>query len=351
VTIPAGRGLGNYDTANTTYYFAPGIHTLGTNVNDQIQMGPNDWYVGERSGGKRATVDGPGANNYAFVSQTGDPDWIEYLRVPDFVGAYAIGEPNITGAATNQTIEYDTVQDNYPGSGLELGTNAVAKHDCLTHHGNYGLNAFSEYGVSRVTSGPSNLTVGDNEITYNNQCNYEDVPAGETIEDNYYAENFDVAVFIEITYNALIEDDRFVGNGWGAGACGPALGPRAIPPATSTPPFISRSPVAIVRSTAVGVASTRSPSRETTSTTTGTGSSSSRPTTGPARRPTTPRRGTAPSSPARLPTGARAEPPRLPRITPMMPTRPEAAGRWTFPGRSLPALTTTTTTACGRRRT
>jgi hypothetical protein len=279
VTIPAGRGSGNYDTANTTYYFAPGINTLGTNVNDQIQTGPNDWYVGERAGGNGATIDGQWANNYAFVSQTGDADWIEYLTVSDFVGAYAIGESSIIGATTNQTIEYDTVQDNYPGSGLELGTNAVAKHDCLTHNGDYGLNAFSEYAVSRLTSGPSNVTVEDNEISYNDQCNYEDVPSGywpnesprqcgspgnvgcgcaggahfwnvdgsnfsgnyvhnnydvaswwdtdnngETIEDNYYADNFDIAVDVEISYNALIEDDSFVGNGWGAGACGTAPG-------------------------------------------------------------------------------------------------------------------------------
>ena len=141
VTIPAGRGSGNYDTPNTTYYFTPGIHTLGTNVNDQIQTGQNDWYVGERSGGQAAIIDGQGANNYGFVSQTGDADWTEYLTVEHFVGDYAIGEPNADGAASNQTVEYDTVQDNYPGSGLELGTNGIAKHDCLTHNGDYGLNA------------------------------------------------------------------------------------------------------------------------------------------------------------------------------------------------------------------
>ncbi len=279
MTIPAGRGPGNYDTPNTTYYFTPGIHTLGTNVNDQIQTGPNDWYVGERSGGQAAIIDGQRANNYGSVSQTGDADWTEYLTVEHFVGDYAIGEPNADGAACNQTVEYDTVQDNYPGSGLELGTNGIAKHDCLTHNGDYGLNAFSEYVVPGLTSGPSDVTVDDNEISYNNQCNYEYVPAGywpiksprqcgspgnagcgsaggahfwnadgsnfagnyvhnnydvaswwdtdnngEKIEDNYYADNLDVAVDIEISYNAFIEDNSFVDGGWGAGACGAAPG-------------------------------------------------------------------------------------------------------------------------------
>ena len=116
----AGRGPGNYDTPNTTYYFTPGIHTLGTNVNDQIPTGPNDWYVGERSGGQAAIIDGQRANNYGSVSQTGDADWTEYLTVEHFVGDYASREPNANGAACNRTIKYDTVQDNYPGSGFEL---------------------------------------------------------------------------------------------------------------------------------------------------------------------------------------------------------------------------------------
>ena len=177
------------------------------------------------------------------------------------------------------------MHDNYPGRGLELGTNGIAKHDFLTHNGDSGLNAQSEYGVSRLTSGPSNVTVYDNEISHNDQCNYEEVPAGygpiksprqcgspgnvgcgcaggahfwnadgsnfagnyvhnnydiaswwgtdnngETIDDNYFADNFAgavavaVAVAVEISYNALIQDNSFVDGGRGAGACGAAPG-------------------------------------------------------------------------------------------------------------------------------
>jgi Right handed beta helix region len=279
VTIPAGVDRGNYDVANTTYYFSPGVHTLGTNVNDQIDMGLNDWYVGERSGQKGAILDGQSINNYALESQTGDADWVEYLTVRHFTGAYAIGESNINGAGANQTVDYDTVEFNYPGSGVELGTNGVARHDCLTSNGDYGIQAYSTYDVSSLTTGPSNVTVQDNEISYNDQCNWEAVPAaywpitsprqcgqvgnigcgcaggahfwnvdasnfsgnyvhnnydvaswwdtdnnGETIEDNYYADNFDSSIVIEISYNALIEDNNFVDNEWGAGACGAAPG-------------------------------------------------------------------------------------------------------------------------------
>ncbi len=197
----------------------------------------------------------------------------------DFSGAYAIGESNITGAGIDQTYDYDTVEDNYPGSGIELGTNGVAEHDCLTSNGDYGIQAFSTYDVSSLTSGPQNVTIDDNEISYNDQCNWEKVPSGywpitspsqcgsvgsegcgcsggahfwnvdgsnfsgnyvhnnydvaswwdtdnngETIEDNYYSNNFDDAVDIEISYNALVENNAFVDNGWGNGACGAASG-------------------------------------------------------------------------------------------------------------------------------
>ena len=47
---------------------------------------------------------------------------------------------------------------------------------------------------------------------------------GETIEHNYYSGNFQEAVDIEISYNALVEDNSFVDNAWGAGACGAAAG-------------------------------------------------------------------------------------------------------------------------------
>ncbi len=384
MTIHAGRGSGNYYTANTTYYFARGIHTLGTNVNDQIQMGQNDWYVGERRGGQVAIIDGQGAANYGFVSQTGDADWTEHLTVQHFVGDYIIGESNADGAASNQTIEHDTVHDNYPGSGLELGTNGIAKHDFLTHKGDSGLNAHLEYGVSHLTSGPSNVTVDDNEISHNDQSNCEEVPPGygpiksprqcgspgnvgcgcaggahfcnadgsnfagnyvhnnydtaswwgtdnngETIEDNYLADNFAVAVAVEISYNALIEDNGFLDGGWGAGACGAAPGNPCYTRRNLDPPvYISESGG---NSELVGHADglyTITISGDDFETT-GTELSCTRAQTASAAPPTTRRLDTARTFLARLPAGAEAAPPQPRRTTPMTPTPPGGAGKWT----------------------
>jgi hypothetical protein len=169
-----------FSAASTTYYFAPGTFTLDTtSLYSQIQMGSNDWYVGEYAGGVGATLSGSSKNNYGFTSQTGDSDTIEYMTAQNFIGAYAIGESNIIGASENQTLMYNTVQNNYPGSGVELGTNGVAKYNCLTHNGDYGMNTFT-WLPGTLTTGPNNVTVENNEISNNNQCNYEGVPTGTT---------------------------------------------------------------------------------------------------------------------------------------------------------------------------
>ncbi|HXY44258.1 MAG TPA: hypothetical protein VEH29_08725, partial [Acidimicrobiales bacterium] len=42
VTVPAGLDNGQYDTPDTTYWFAPGTHTLGTGTFSQIDFGQGD---------------------------------------------------------------------------------------------------------------------------------------------------------------------------------------------------------------------------------------------------------------------------------------------------------------------
>src|SRR5579862_9584331 len=47
VTVPAGdNGSFNFSTPNTTYWFAPGTHTLGSGAEGQIQPADGDTYVG-----------------------------------------------------------------------------------------------------------------------------------------------------------------------------------------------------------------------------------------------------------------------------------------------------------------
>ena len=288
VTIPTGTDSGSYNTNNTTYYFAPGSHTLPV----QIQMGTNDWYVGELTSGTGATISGGETVQYGFTSpyaSTVNNDTLEYLTLTGFTTyaagfGYANSAPFPTGATGGMTAMYDTVENNYPGSGFDAGTNSIFEHDCMTANGDYGLNSYCQVGtcpsLSALTTGSLDVTIEDNEVSFNDACNWESAPTAywpgtvpaacssaapfvgcgcaggihfwnvdgsiisnnyihdnydvgawwdtnnnaEYVADNYFSNNFDEAVDIEISYNADIVDNNFVDNGWGAGACGQASG-------------------------------------------------------------------------------------------------------------------------------
>ena len=263
------------NTANTTYYFAPGTWTVGTGPYNQIVMGSNDWYVGEYSGGTFATLSGQGDNTYGFTSIPGDADTIEYMIVSGQT-LYGMGASTANGASGYLTVKYSTAQDVYPGSGIEGGTNDVIENDCLTHNGDYGISAYcggTGCNDSTLTSGPQNVTISYDEVSFNDQCNWEDLGSGffpftipsacggsgntagfggcgcagalklwgvdgytldndyihdnydngiwadtdnngGTIENDYISGNAGVGVDIEVSYNDLIEYDNFVNNGW-----------------------------------------------------------------------------------------------------------------------------------------
>jgi len=287
-----------FNTANTTYYFAPSSFT----ATGQIQMGVNDWYVGEYASGTETSLNGGTSIQYGFVSLVGasvnttTPDTIEYFTVTGFttysVGfGYNTGSPYPTGAPGGLTLEHSTVENDYPGSGVIAGSSDVVEDNCLTHNGDYGGQTFCSNGTSwatnnagcsdnsTLTTGPQNVTWENNEVSFNDQCNYEAVPTayfpisapgacggvgnqgcgcagglhfwntegsyvegnyvhdnydvatwwdtdndGETITGNYYSGNFAEATDIEIGYNALIEDNNYTDNGWGFGECAAAAG-------------------------------------------------------------------------------------------------------------------------------
>ena len=197
----------------------------------------------------------------------------------------AVGEGDgVTGSMNNWTVDYTTVQDNFPGNGLELGTNGVAEHDCLTHNGQDDVQVFSEYDVSALTTGPANVTIADNEVSWSDMCNWDGTAAtywqpwttaqsslpawaktacagisptlgitagahfwnvygsyfegnyvhdngsraswwdtdndGITDTGNYYSNNWAESTLIEISYNALVAGNNYVDNEWWFGACG-----------------------------------------------------------------------------------------------------------------------------------
>jgi hypothetical protein len=180
-----------------------------------------------------------------------------------------------TNSDDNWTITHSTIKDNVPGAAMMVGSGNTIEHNCLTGNGQYAFNAYQNPGdpqESTVTGGPQNIVLSDNEISYNDTCNWEafskfpiKTPAGcagagqfdgcgcsgggkfwqdqdvtvqhnyvhdnystgiwadtnndgFSIQGNYFSANYAEALIYEISYNALIKGNTFVGNAWGTGA-------------------------------------------------------------------------------------------------------------------------------------
>lgn len=285
VTVPAGDDSSvTFNTPNTVYWFAAGTHTLGTGQYGQIDPGQGDTYTGAPG----AIISGQGENDYAFVASYQAPFatdvTIEHLTIEDFTPPASQGAVN-QNSGSDWTFEYDTVQNNSPGAGLFLGSGDVATYNCLTQNGQYGFQEYSGTQTDPLTGGPANVTLNDNEISYNDTCNLEGVspnpvPVGSrpsncgavstdngcgctgggkfwevngstidnnyvhnnystglwadtnnnglTFEGNYISDNYSIGLQYEVSYNAVIENNTFLDNAWGGGAANPGFPEGAI---------------------------------------------------------------------------------------------------------------------------
>jgi hypothetical protein len=285
IILPAGaRDYASYQLApNTVYYLLPGLHT------GSFQADKNDSFVGGLSGERRSVLSGNYSSSSAIDSnstignQTGVT--VEYLTIEKYHpsgNASAVNPDSNTG----WTIAYNTIALNVPGAGVILGADNVLRSNCLTLNGQYGFQsvAVNSWGVDSLTSGPYNLSVTGNEISYNDTCDFEGaldnpsigwskhnpvpqqfrnphcgsvVPGGDqggfklwqtdgvTIEGNYihqnwgpgawadtnnanttYADNTitdndEAAIIEETSYNFAVVNNYIADNGW-AGALGDA---------------------------------------------------------------------------------------------------------------------------------
>ena len=246
-------------TPNTTYYFTAGMHTLGSGKYTQIQPADGDTFIGAPG----AILDGGRNNLYAFTGQATNVT-IEYLTIQNF------GPPGSNQGAgvvnhdsgSNWTIQYNTIT-NSAGAGLFLGSNNVARYNCLSDNGEYG---FQVYGNATGAFGVSNVVMNHNEITGNNTWNWEAKDpgcgcsgggkfwnaTGVTVtnnwshanhgpgfwadtddndfefENNLIEKNDDEGIMYEISYNATIENNTFNDNGLVAGPTNPGFPTGAI---------------------------------------------------------------------------------------------------------------------------
>jgi hypothetical protein len=197
-------------------------------------------------------LDGQKVNQYAFIGDYQDLSdenvTIEYLTIQNFHPSQGGGAVNGNGN-NGWTEKYNLMKGNSPGAAMMLGGDNVVSNNCMTANGEYGFNGYSyvdqTYGKT-FTGGATNITMTGNDITGNNTQktnsgiegggkfwqngnvvvtgNYVhdniDSPglwadtdnAGFLISGNYISHNDGEGLMYEISYNANITGNTFVGN-------------------------------------------------------------------------------------------------------------------------------------------
>lgn len=256
VSVPAGDDSQvDFSTPDTTYWFAPGQHLLGSGMFAQIVPGNGATFVGAPG----AVINGKRQNNYAFGGSASHVT-ISYLTVENFGGW---GDNQNQGVVNHDssaywTIDHSTVRDN-AGAGVMLGSHNQLTDDCITDNQQYGFNAYAPDGVD-------DLTIEHNEISGNDTYNWEarqqgcgctgggkfwDVDGavvtdnlisdnhsvglwadtdnrGFQVTGNYISGNYSYGFIYEISYNAKITGNTFIKNGIGAGPKNPSFPTSAI---------------------------------------------------------------------------------------------------------------------------
>ncbi len=215
--IPAGdNSTVDFGRPRTTYWLAPGVHTLGTDRYAQIIPGEGASFIG----GPGAVLDGMNRNVYAF-GQTARHVAIRHLTIRNFgTGLDNFNEGVVNhDAADGWIIERNTISDN-DGAGVFVGDDNVVRSNCLRNNGQYGLSAYSEDGVSGIE-------IDHNEIAGNNVDDWESriegcgcaggaklwEVAGAVITDNWIRDNHGVGLWGDTNNrDVLVAGNLFEGN-------------------------------------------------------------------------------------------------------------------------------------------
>ena len=253
VTLPAGDHKGQTWAPNTTYWFAPGVHTLGTGEYDQIIPADHDTFLGAPG----AILDGQGKNDFAFTQHAIDVT-VQYLTIRNFVAPLDQGVVN-HDSANGWTINNNTITGNQ-GAAMMAGAHQVVRDNCIDSNGQYAINAYQS------GNGISDLVIDHNEISRNNTGDWEKKNpgcgctgglklwavrdahltdnyvhdnrgvgiwadtnnVGVEIGGNYIAGNDGEGIMYEASYNAFIHDNTLVDNAWVYGPKNPGFPTGAI---------------------------------------------------------------------------------------------------------------------------
>jgi hypothetical protein len=257
VQVPAGDNTDvSFSQAGATYWFAPGVHTLGTGEFSNIVPAGHSTYIGAPG----AVLDGQHVNNSAFDG-TAEHVSIEYLTIRNFGTAGGNQQQGVVNhdSGAYWTISHSTIADN-AGAGAMLGSDNTFAWNCIQGNQQYGFNAYSNNG--EITG----LLLDHNEIADNDTYDYEARQpgcgcsgggkfwnvinaivtnnwvhdnksaglwadtnnAGFRVEGNYIENNQAVGLEYEISYNAVIQYNTFSRNGLGGGPANPGFPTSAI---------------------------------------------------------------------------------------------------------------------------
>jgi hypothetical protein len=151
--------------AGTTFWFAPGVHTLGTGEYSQIIPGDNATFLGAPG----AIIDGQHLNKYAFTgNHTGVT--IMYLTVRNFGSALGNHDEGVVNhdRGAGWTMSNNTFTRN-EGAAVMLGNDNNLSYNCLSDNGQYGFSTVPPQGEHVVR----NMILDHNEISGNNTGDWE----------------------------------------------------------------------------------------------------------------------------------------------------------------------------------
>jgi hypothetical protein len=237
VLVPAGDNSAvDFGKADTSYWLAAGVHTLGPDLLAQIVPGDNSTFIGAPG----AILDGQGVNQFAFTQHAVNVR-IAYLEIRNFVAPNDEAVVNHDGG-TGWVIENNYLHDN-GGAAVFVSSYGALRSNCLSDNSQYG---FQGIGPGDGGSG-INLVIDRNEVSHNgtgiggggaklwningaavtNNWIHENLGTGLSIdtnsrdfliEGNYLSDNFAEAIYYGISYNAQIRRNNFERNALGKGA-------------------------------------------------------------------------------------------------------------------------------------
>jgi Right handed beta helix region len=209
-----------FSGAGKTFWFEPGVHTLGKGQFGQIQAGAHSTYIG----GPGAILDGQHVNQSAF-SGTATGVKIQHLTIRNFNTLHDQGTVNHDGG-TRWTVQYNTMTHN-AGAAIFASTNSVVSYNCLKDNGQYGFQTMSSDGT------PTHILFDHNEVSGNNAADTENTAgiAGcgcsgggkfwasrdVTVSNNYVHDNRGTGLWADTNNVGLLFEGNWIENNDGSG--------------------------------------------------------------------------------------------------------------------------------------